>query len=121
MNVTLLDVLARLDSVLSWTYLDRPQETPIIGVAVTPKKIKKHFLYICFPEKESDHDLVKEAVHHGAVAIIADRPIDARVPVIFCRDVKIANRQLATLFPAAGITGDDSNKNDSEPKEEESV
>ncbi|WP_214793046.1 MULTISPECIES: hypothetical protein [unclassified Exiguobacterium] len=102
-QVTLRDVLATLDSVLSWSYLDRPEEMAIRGIGTTPEKINKTFLYVCNrPVNERGVDLVKAAIRNGAVAIITDRPIDARVPVIYCRDVTRAYEQLQTLFVPEG-------------------
>ncbi|WP_214878670.1 hypothetical protein [Exiguobacterium sp. ERU653] len=100
---TLRDVLATLDSVLSWSYLDHPEEMTIRGIGTTPEKINKMFLYICKrPINERGVDLVRAAIRNGAVAIVTDRPIDARVPVIYCRDVERACEQLQTLFATEG-------------------
>lgn len=102
-ELTLRDVLATLDSVLSWSYLDHPEEMTIRGIGTTPEKIKKMFLYICKrPINERGVDLVRAAIRNGAVAIVTDRPIDARVPVIYCRDVTSAHEQLQTLFATEG-------------------
>ncbi|WP_152550896.1 hypothetical protein [Exiguobacterium sp. NG55] len=102
-ELTLRDVLATLDSVLSWSYLDHPEEMTIRGIGTTPEKIKKMFIYICKrPINERGVDLVRAAIRNGAVAIVTDRPIDARVPVIYCRDVTSAHEQLQTLFATEG-------------------
>ncbi|WP_215144855.1 hypothetical protein [Exiguobacterium qingdaonense] len=102
-ELTLQDVLTTLDSVLSWSYLDHSEEMTIRGIGTTPEKIKKMFLYICKrPINERGVDLVRAAIRNGAVAIVTDRPIDARVPVIYCRDVARAYEQLQTLFAMEG-------------------
>lgn len=99
MNITLRDVLTQLDSILFWTYVDRPEELLIEGLSTSPQTIKKYFLYISSrSENERGHDLVGAAVRNGAVATIADRAIEANVPVIYCRDSELALKQLFPLF-----------------------
>ena len=111
---TMQDLLAELKQLVTWTYLDNPAETVIEGISFSSKEIKQNFLFVCISGYRHDgHDFVNEAIHNGAVAIIAERPIEARVPVIYCKDTKHALAELASAFydhPSArlrlhGVTG----------------
>ncbi|TCI63235.1 UDP-N-acetylmuramoyl-L-alanyl-D-glutamate--2,6-diaminopimelate ligase [Exiguobacterium sp. SH0S2] len=99
MAKTLQDLLTGLKQIMSWTYLDRPDETVIEGISFSSKEIKQNFIFVCISGYRHDgHDFVNEAIHNGAVAVIAERPIDAHVPVIYCRDTKAALAELAGTF-----------------------
>lgn len=95
----LQDLLTELKQLVTWTYLDNPAETMIEGISFSSKEIKQNFLFVCISGYRRDgHDYVNEAIHNGAVAIIAERPIEARVPVIYCKDTKHALAELASAF-----------------------
>lgn len=96
---TLQDLLTELKQLVTWTYLDNPAETIIEGISFSSKEIKQNFLFVCIPGYRHDgHDYVNEAIHNGAVAIIAERPIEARVPIFYCTDTKRALAELASAF-----------------------
>lgn len=96
---TLQDLLTGLKQTMSWTHLDCPEETVIEGISFSSKEIKQNFLFVCISGYRHDgHDFVNEAIHNGAVAVVAERPIDAHVPVIYCRDTKTALTELAATF-----------------------
>lgn len=96
---TLQDLLTELKQLVTWTYLDNPAETMIEGISFSSKEIKQNFLFVCISGYRHDgHDYVNEAIHNGAVAIVAERPIEARVPVIYCKDTKQALAELAHAF-----------------------
>ncbi|UTT43418.1 UDP-N-acetylmuramoyl-L-alanyl-D-glutamate--2,6-diaminopimelate ligase [Exiguobacterium aurantiacum] len=96
---TMQDLLAELKQLVTWTYLDNPAETVIEGISLSSKEIKQNFLFVCISGYRHDgHDYVNEAIHNGAVAIIAERPIEARMPVIYCKDTKQALGELANAF-----------------------
>lgn len=114
MAKTLQDLLTALKQLVTWTYLDHPADTMIEGISFSSKEIKQNFLFVCISGYRHDgHDYVTEAIRNGAVAIIAERPIEARVPVIYCKDTKAALAELANAFydhPSAklrlhGVTG----------------
>lgn len=95
----LQDLLMELKQLVTWTYLDNPAETMIEGISFSSKEIKQNFLFVCISGYRHDgHDYVNEAIHNGAVAIIAERPIEARVPIIYCKDTKQALAELAGAF-----------------------
>nr|WP_251137438.1 UDP-N-acetylmuramoyl-L-alanyl-D-glutamate--2,6-diaminopimelate ligase [Exiguobacterium sp. s150] len=95
----LQDLLTELKQLVTWTYLDHPAETTIEGISISSKEIKQNFLFVCISGYRHDgHDYVDEAIHNGAIAIIAERPIEARVPVIYCKDTKLALAELASAF-----------------------
>ncbi|WP_214802196.1 UDP-N-acetylmuramoyl-L-alanyl-D-glutamate--2,6-diaminopimelate ligase [Exiguobacterium sp. s194] len=96
---TLQDLLTELKQLVTWTYIDNPAETMIEGISFSSKEIKQNFLFVCISGYRHDgHDYVNEAIHNGAVAIVAERPIEARVPVIYCKDTKHALAELASAF-----------------------
>ncbi len=96
---TLQHFMARLSQIVTWTYLERPNETFIEGIAFSSKKIKKNNLFVCINGHRHDgHNFIDEAIANGAIAIVAERPIDAPIPVIYCRDTKIALAELAATF-----------------------
>lgn len=96
---TLQHFMARLSQIVTWTYLERPNETFIEGIAFSSKKIKKNNLFVCITGHRHDgHNFIDEAIANGAIAIVAERPIDAPIPVIYCRDTKIALAELAATF-----------------------
>lgn len=56
-------------------------------------------LFICLPGFSVDgHDFVDDAVHNGAVAIIAERPLEADVPIILVPDTRRALAWLSDKF-----------------------
>ncbi|OKL37215.1 UDP-N-acetylmuramoyl-L-alanyl-D-glutamate--2,6-diaminopimelate ligase [Domibacillus mangrovi] len=56
-------------------------------------------IFICIKGYTFDgHSLAKEAVSKGAVAIIAEQPVDVPVPVIYVRSTKRVMAQLAAHF-----------------------
>ena len=53
------------------------------------------------------HDYVDEAVRRGAAAVVAEKPVDAAVPVVRVADSRMALAQISTEFfgrPAAALT-----------------
>jgi UDP-N-acetylmuramyl-tripeptide synthetase len=53
------------------------------------------------------HDYADEAVRRGAVAVVAEKPVDAAVPVVMVADSRMALARISTEFfgrPAEGLT-----------------
>ncbi|MCC5892667.1 UDP-N-acetylmuramyl-tripeptide synthetase, partial [Exiguobacterium sp.] len=96
---TLQHLMAGLSQIVTWTYLERPNETFIEGIAFSSKEIKNNYIFVCITGHRHDgHNFINEAIANGATAIIAERPIDAPIPVIYCQDTKIALAELAATF-----------------------
>lgn len=75
-------------------------ENPTItSIEMDSRQVKKGALFICIKGFTVDgHDFAKQAVENGAVAIIAERPLDVDVPVIVVRDSRRAMAVLADAF-----------------------
>jgi UDP-N-acetylmuramoyl-L-alanyl-D-glutamate--2,6-diaminopimelate ligase len=56
-------------------------------------------LFFCIPGANLDgHDLAAQAVEHGAVALVVERPVEARVPQLVVENVRRAMPAAATVF-----------------------
>jgi UDP-N-acetylmuramoyl-L-alanyl-D-glutamate--2,6-diaminopimelate ligase len=75
-------------------------ENPTItSIEMDSRQVKKGALFICIKGFTVDgHDFAKQAVENGAVAIIAERPLDVDAPVIVVRDSRRAMAVLADAF-----------------------
>ena len=74
---------------------DCPYDVEIKGIKMNSKEVVPGDLFICTKGVTADrHDYVEDAIHHGAVAIVASRKIDVSVPVIYVEDT---NRELPHL------------------------
>ncbi|WP_081828279.1 UDP-N-acetylmuramoyl-L-alanyl-D-glutamate--2,6-diaminopimelate ligase [Exiguobacterium aurantiacum] len=92
-------LLTGLSQTITWTYVEHPNETLIEGISFSSKEVKNNYLFVCITGHRHDgHNFIDEAIANGAIAIIAERPIDAPVSVIYCRDTKIALAELAAMF-----------------------
>lgn len=71
----------------------------IKGVAQDTRKTKQGFLFVCIEGHTVDgHKFVKQAVAEGAIAIVAQKPVETNVPVIYVKDTNKALPQLAAGF-----------------------
>ncbi len=60
-------------------------DCPVRGITCDSRRIKEGYVFVCIcGENDSGYRYVKEAETRGAIAIIADRIIDSKVPVILC-------------------------------------
>ncbi|WAA10630.1 UDP-N-acetylmuramoyl-L-alanyl-D-glutamate--2,6-diaminopimelate ligase [Fervidibacillus albus] len=63
------------------------------------RKVKQGTLFICIEGSNHDgHRFAKEAEEKGAVAVVARKPIDVSVPVVYVQDTKRAMAILAAAF-----------------------
>jgi len=63
------------------------------------RKVQKGSLFICIKGYTVDgHDFAESAVKNGAVAILAERPLDLEVPVLLVNDTTRAMAVLADAF-----------------------
>ncbi|MUV36224.1 UDP-N-acetylmuramoyl-L-alanyl-D-glutamate--2,6-diaminopimelate ligase [Lentibacillus sp. JNUCC-1] len=86
----------------------------IMDVTDDSRKVSTGTLFVCVDGHVTDgHDYAEEAVKNGAVAIIAERQLEASVPVVYVRDTRKAVAMLAAKFfsyptktlPVIGVTG----------------
>jgi len=67
----------------------------IKGIKINSKEVKEGDLFICTKGVTADrHDYVDDAIEHGAVAIVASKPVNVSVPVIM---VENTNEELPKL------------------------
>lgn len=73
-----------------------PNENPeITGVEMDSRNVKPGYLFICIEGYTVDgHQYVAQAVENGAIAILAQKPIETSVPVAFVKDT---NRSMAVI------------------------
>ena len=70
-------------------------DTEVYGIKINSKEIEPGDLFICTKGVTADrHDFVDDAVNRGAVAIVASKKIDVKVPVIYVDDT---NKEVAIL------------------------
>ena len=66
---------------------DCDYDTEIKDIKINSKECEKGDLFICTIGVTADrHDFVNDAIEHGASAIVAKKPIDVDVPVIYVDD-----------------------------------
>lgn len=91
-------------------------DTEIYGIKINSKEIEPGDLFICTKGVTVDrHDFVLDAVNRGAVAIVASKKIDVKVPVIYVKDTNKEMPQLCKRFYDSpdeklrifGVTGTD--------------
>ena len=60
---------------------------PIVGITCDSRRIRDGYVFVCISgEKDSGYRYVREAEARGAVAIIADRVIDSKLPVVLYKN-----------------------------------
>ncbi|GIN83801.1 UDP-N-acetylmuramoyl-L-alanyl-D-glutamate--2,6-diaminopimelate ligase [Heyndrickxia sporothermodurans] len=77
-----------------------PNENPdIIDIVQDNRKVVQGSLFICIEGLTVDgHVFAKDAEAKGAVAIIAEKPVEANIPVVIVKDTKRAMAILADAF-----------------------
>ncbi|MFT9847971.1 UDP-N-acetylmuramoyl-L-alanyl-D-glutamate--2,6-diaminopimelate ligase [Aneurinibacillus sp. REN35] len=75
------------------------KKTEITGIEIDSRLVKPGDLFICLPGFTVDgHNFVAKAVSQGAVAVLAQRPVETDVPVIYVPDTRRAMAVLADRF-----------------------
>jgi len=86
----------------------------ITDIEMDSRKVKKGNVFVCISGFTVDgHEYIKEAVENGAQAIIAEKEVEADVPVIMVSDTSRTLSKLAAKFyhfptntlPLIGVTG----------------
>jgi UDP-N-acetylmuramoyl-L-alanyl-D-glutamate--2,6-diaminopimelate ligase len=89
-------------------------DVQIADLAHDTRRVGPGTLFFCVRGSTADgHDLAAEAVGRGAVALVAERPVDALVPHLLVSDVRAAMAVAADVFfgeptrelQVAGVTG----------------
>ncbi|HZH61812.1 MAG TPA: UDP-N-acetylmuramoyl-L-alanyl-D-glutamate--2,6-diaminopimelate ligase [Metabacillus sp.] len=71
----------------------------ISSIEMDSREVKSDSLFICIKGYTVDgHDYAQKAVENGAVAILAERELDVKVPVVLVKDTKRAMAVLADIF-----------------------
>jgi UDP-N-acetylmuramoyl-L-alanyl-D-glutamate--2,6-diaminopimelate ligase len=90
----------------------RPVE--VGDLAYDTRRVATGALFFCVPGAHVDgHDLAREAIEHGAVALVVERLLDAAAPQLVVADVRTAMALAADVFfgeptselEVAGVTG----------------
>src|SRR3954454_16265883 len=106
--------LERLVAALAPADVVRPAPTEVRGLAYDARAVEPGFLFFCVPGARADgHDFAGEAVEHGAVALVVERPLELDVPQLVVEDSRAAMAVAADVFfgaptkelPVVGITG----------------
>ncbi|WP_328701078.1 UDP-N-acetylmuramoyl-L-alanyl-D-glutamate--2,6-diaminopimelate ligase [Aquibacillus kalidii] len=103
-----------IESLQVYTISKDIRSVEITGMQMDSRQVSKGDLFICISGFTVDgHDFAKQAEAKGAVAIIAEKPVDVSIPVILVRDSSRAISMLANFYfqeptkdlPLIGITG----------------
>lgn len=71
----------------------------ISSIEMDSREVKSGSLFICIKGYTVDgHDFAQKAVESGAVAILSERELDVKVPVVLVKDTKRAMAVLADIF-----------------------
>lgn len=90
-------------------------QTKVSGIAFNSKEVVPGCLFICIPGFKVDgHEFAQEAVEAGAIAIVAERPLeDVAVTTIIVKNARLAMAKIAAVyygypfrrFTLIGVTG----------------
>ncbi|TMC69686.1 MAG: UDP-N-acetylmuramoyl-L-alanyl-D-glutamate--2,6-diaminopimelate ligase [Chloroflexi bacterium] len=109
----------KLGALLEATKIAVPEGSAAIDVrqiAYDSRRTKEGALFVAIPGFHRDgHSFAKDAASRGAVAVVAERPVDVRVPVAVVPDARVALADLAAEFfdhptrklKLAAVTGTD--------------
>jgi len=95
---------------------DGAADRDVRAITYDSRTVKAGSLFVAIPGFHRDGaDFVRDAVRNGAVAVVAERPTSARVPIAVVPDVRAALADLAAEFfdhpteklKVVGVTGTD--------------
>lgn len=94
--------MMNLDDLISclYQYEKNSSLNPVIkSVEMDSRQVKSGSLFICIDGYTVDgHDFAKRSVENGAVAILAEKPLDVDVPVVLVKDTKRAMAIISNVF-----------------------
>lgn len=71
----------------------------ITSISYDSRETKPGDIFICLTgEKTDGHNYIKEAESKGAKAILAEKKIETKLPVIYVKDTQVAIAKLANIF-----------------------
>lgn len=76
-----------------------PEKVEIKGISYNSKTLLKGEIFVCLVGEKSDgHNFAKMAEEKGAVAIIAQKQVDVKIPVLIVEKTQIALSQASEVF-----------------------
>jgi UDP-N-acetylmuramoyl-L-alanyl-D-glutamate--2,6-diaminopimelate ligase len=93
----------KLNELLTYLHeheIDTKENPMITSIEMDSREVKKGSLFICINGYTVDgHDYAKKAQENGAVAVLAERPLDdLQIPVVLVKDSKRAMAVLADIY-----------------------
>ena len=86
--------MKRLNKLIKCKY-----KTPIYGVKTNSNDVEKGDLFVAIHGMNVDHhDYIEDAIEKGAVAIISEKKIDVKVPVVIVKDTNKALKEILKKF-----------------------
>ncbi len=78
---------------------DFKENITITGISYDSRQIKDGDVFVCLSgEKTDGHNYIKDAEAKGAKAILAQKEISTKLPVIYVKDTQLAIAELANIF-----------------------
>lgn len=78
---------------------DFKENITITGISYDSRQIKDGDIFVCLMgEKTDGHNYIKDAEVKGAKAILAQKEISTKLPVIYVKDTQLAIAKLANIF-----------------------
>jgi UDP-N-acetylmuramoyl-L-alanyl-D-glutamate--2,6-diaminopimelate ligase len=114
MSETLPIALETLGTAVGATETRNNAAVAVADLAYDARAVGPGSLFVCVPGSRADgHDFAADAVAHGAVALIVERPLDLQVPQLVVADARLAMALAADAFfgrptrelEVAGVTG----------------
>lgn len=88
-----------LQSALLLSRLIGDGDVEISGIELDSRKVKPGDLFVCINGAKADgHKYAEQAIQHGAAALVTEKPMDCRVPMIVVKHSREALSRLASLF-----------------------
>ncbi len=106
--------LSELAALLTGATIDGDGALDIRNAQVDSRLVQPGDLFICLPGATVDgHDFVEQAVEHGAVAVVVERPVQVSATKLIVQDVRFAMAIIAchlfaypsTHLKVIGVTG----------------
>lgn len=75
------------------------ERTAITGIQMDSRKVTPGDLFICIPGHKLDgHDYVRQAEQNGAVALVVERAVDSKLPMLIVKDARYAAAVIANAY-----------------------
>ncbi|MDB5085036.1 MAG: UDP-N-acetylmuramoylalanyl-D-glutamate--2,6-diaminopimelate ligase [Bacilli bacterium] len=91
--------LKELASTIAFCRLTGDKNTDITGIQMDSRKVQPGDLFICIQGQKFDgHDYAKQAIDHGASALVVEHDVDLNVPKLFVKKSRDAMAIIANHF-----------------------